>query len=201
MDSENNEITKRIRDELAICYEHIGRKAPESLPIIAASLQEAIKFSSPEHVHKIFMRAKDIESIPTQKTLKECSRNYSEEVLKYSDSGDNNAIEYEYRTAAWLPKNPVMRAINENEAVKNYCIACGGNAYANLCSSRGRGKEAYNALAREIKATVKKLYDKYWRKCPIANGYPYNANLSLGLIPPTVDDFREMFRLESVSYA
>ena len=199
---DNNETTiARIRDELAICYEHIGRKAPDSLPIIAASLQEAIKFSSPEHVHEIFKRAKDIESIPTQKTLKECYRNYSEEVLKYSDSGDNKAIEYRDPREAWLPKNPVMRAINVNEAVKNYCIACGGNAYANLCSARVRGKEAYSAFTREIKATVKKLYDKYWRKCPIANGYPYNAKISLSLIPATVDDFRNMFAMENARYA
>ena len=90
---DNNDITTAIQNELAICYEHIGRKAPESLPIISASLQEAIKFSSPEHVHKVFMRAKDIESIPTQKTLKECYRNYSEEVLKYREVGNAQAIE------------------------------------------------------------------------------------------------------------
>ena len=199
---DNNEMTiAKIRYEIAICYEHIGRKAPESLPIIAASLQEAIKFSSPEHVHKIFMRAKDIESIPTQKTLKECSRNYSEEVLKYSESGDNKAIEYEDRTAAWLPKNDVIKQINLNNAITNYCIACGGNTYWKLCQATEMGKQARAAFVNPIKAKLRELYTKYWRKCPIANGYPYNAKLNLGFIPPTVDDFREMFRLESVSYA
>lgn len=196
----SNDIIARIQDELTVCYEHIGRKAPESLPIISASLQEAISFNSPEHVHEIFKRAKDIESIPTQKTLKECYRNYSEEVLKYSGNGDTQAIEYRDPREAWLPKNPVMRAININEAVKNYCIACGGNAYANLCSARVRGKEAYSAFTREIKATVKKLYKKYWRKCPIANGYPYNAEISLSLIPATVDDFRNMFAMENACH-
>lgn len=199
---DKNETTiARIRDELAICYEHIGRKAPESLPIIAASLQEAIGFNSPEHVHEIFKRAKDIESIPTQKTLKECYRNYSEEVLKYRGAGNTPSIEYRDPCEAWLPKNPVMRAINVNEAIKYYCIACGGNSYSNLCSARARGKETYSAFTREIKATVKKLYDKYWRKCPIANGYPYNAVISLSLIPATVEDFRRMFEYENASFA
>ena len=199
---DNNETTiAKIRDELAICYEHIGRKAPESLPIIAASLQEAIGFSNPEHVHRVFMRAKDIETIPTQKTLKECCRNYSEEVLKYSGGANwNAAIEYSDPRAAWLPKNPVMRAINRAEAVKNYCIACGGNAYWRLCDAKARGKEAYGAFMAQAMAVVARLYSKYWRSCPIANGYPANAEVSLELIPATVDDFRNMFAMENAGH-
>jgi hypothetical protein len=199
---DNNETTiARIRDELAICYEHIGRKAPESLPVIAASLQEAIKFSSPEHVHEIFKRAKDIESIPTQKTLKECYRNYSEEVLKYRDSGNGMAsIEYRDPREAWLPKNPVMRAINRTEAVKNYCIACGGNAYWRLCDAKARGKETYGAFMAQVMAVVARLYSKYWRSCPIANGYPATADVTLELIPATVDDFRNMFAMEHAGH-
>ena len=199
---DNNETTiAMIRDELAICYEHIGRKAPESLPIIAASLQEAIKFSSPEHVHEIFKRAKDIESIPTQKTLKVCYRNYSEEVLKYRGSGNAQAIEFRDPCEAWLPKSDVIKRINLNTAIANYCIACGGNSYSNLCSARVRGKDAYEAFTRGIKYTLRSLYTKYWRKCPIANGYPYNAKLNLGLIPPSVEDFRRMFQAENASFA
>ena len=199
---DNNETTiARIRDELAICYEHIGRKAPESLPIIAASLQEAIGFSNPEHVHKVFMRAKDIESIPTQKTLKECCRNYSEEVLKYRDGGNGTqAIEYRDSREAWLPKNPVMRAINRTEAVKNYCIACGGNAYWRLCDAKARGKETYGAFMAQVMAVVARLYSKYWMQCPIANGYPANAEVTLELIPATVDDFRNWFAMENACH-
>lgn len=198
----DNETTiARIRDELAICYEHIGRKAPESLPIIAASLQEAIGFNSPEHVHEVFKRAKDIESIPTQKTLKECYRNYSEEVLKYRGAGNAQAIEYRDPCEAWLPKSDVIKRINLNTAIANYCIACGDNSYANLCSARVRGKESYEAFTRGIKDTLRNLYTKYWRKCPIANGYPFNAKLNLGLIPPSVEDFRRMFEAENSSFA
>lgn len=195
---DNQDTIAKIKDELAICYEHIGRKAPESLPIIAASLQEAIGFSNPEHVHMVFMRAKDIETIPTQKTLKECYRNYSEEVLKYRDGGNGTAaIEYRDPREAWLPKNPVMRAINRMEAVKNYCIACGGKAYWRLCDAKARGKEAYGAFMAQAMAVVASLYSKYWRSCPIANGYPANAEVTLELVPATVDDFRRMFAAEN----
>lgn len=198
---DNNDITTAIQNELAICYELIGRKAPSSLPIIAASLHEAIGFSSPEHVHRIFMRAKDIETIPTQKTLKECCRNYSEEVLKYRDGGNGTAaIEYIDPREAWLPKNPVMRAINRAEAVKNYCVACGGKSYWNLCAAKARGKEAYEAFVAPIRAAVTGLYAKYWRRCAIANGYPSSAGLSLSLIPATVEDFRKMFAKENAGH-
>ena len=94
-----------------------------------------------------------------------------------------------------------MRAINVNEAVKNYCISCGAKAYWQLCDARARGKESYEAFTDGIKATVMDLYVKYWRKCPIANGYPYNAEISLSLIPATVEDFRKMFAIENASYA
>lgn len=197
----SNDIIARIQDELTVCYEHIGRRAPESLPIIAASLQEAIGFSNPEHVHRVFMRAKDIEPIPTQKTLKECCRNYSEEVLKYSGNGDTQAIEYRDPREAWLPKNPVMRAINRTEAVKNYCIACGGKAYWRLCDAKARGKEAYGAFMAQAMAVVAMLYSKYWRSCPIANGYPAGAEVTLELVPATVDDFRRMFAQENAGHS
>ena len=117
-------IINQIQNELALCYEHLGRKIPETITIIAGAIQEALQFSDPEQVHEIFKRAKDIESIPTQKTLKECMRNYSEEVLKYRNANANTSIEYNDPCAAWLPHEPVKKAINCNEAVKNYSVAC-----------------------------------------------------------------------------
>lgn len=101
---------------------------------------------------------------------------------------------------AWLPKNPVMRSINEMEAVKNYCIACGGNAYWRLCEAKSMGKEAFGAFMSQAKAVVAMLYAKYYRSCPIANGYPYNAEVTLELIPANVDDFRNMFAMENAGH-
>ena len=198
--SNEQPIINQIQNELALCYEHIGRKVPETIVIIAASLQEAIQFSSPEQVHEIFKRAKDIESIPTQKTLKECMRNYAEEWLKYRDADKSKSIEYNDPCAAWLPHEPVKKAINCNEAVKNYTIACGGNAYFDLCTARSNGPDYYRTYTLPIKKAIYRLYLKYWRKMPIANGYPASGPISLALIPATVDDFRKMFGYENAGH-
>ena len=195
------DVELAIHKELMAAYAMAHRTVPtSSLESVAASIADAVPTITAQNAHAIFRRAMQTEAIPTVPTLVTAAKNHIAEA--YGEvSGEAPAIEYRDPREAWLPKNPVIRAINVNEAIKNYCIACGGKSYADLCSARARGKEAYSAFTREIKATVKKLYDKYWRKCPIAKGYPFNAELSLSLIPATVEDFREMFRLESVSYA
>lgn len=195
------DVELAIHKELMAAYAMAHRTVPtSSLEAVAASIADAVPSITAQNAHAIFRRAMQTEAIPTVPTLVTAAKNHIAESYNEA-SGETPAIEYRDPREAWLPKNPVMRAINVNEAVKNYCIACGGNAYANLCSARVRGKEAYSAFTREIKATVKKLYDKYWRKCPIANGYPYNAEISLSLIPATVEDFRNMFAMENARYA
>lgn len=197
----NEEAVKAIAAELTKAYLMAHRTVPtSSLEAVAASIADAVPAITAQNAHAIFRRAMQTEAIPTVPTLVTAAKNHIAESYNEA-SGDTPAIEYRDPCEAWLPKNPVMRAINVNEAVKNYCIACGGNAYANLCSARVRGKEAYSAFTREIKATVKKLYDKYWRKCHIAKGYPFNAELSLSLIPATVEDFSNMFSMENARYA
>lgn len=210
---DNNEIIAQIKNELTVCYEHLGRKAPESLPIIAASLQEAIGFSNPEQAHRIFSKAKDIESIPTQKTLKECLRNYGEEFLKYQSgaTADAVAIEYTDPRAAWLPKEPLLRRINFHESAKRYCIALdrlNGNdkAYGEFrhCYAMTKEGERYvyvrpeaaRAYDERMRRTLTDLYEHYWRLLPFAKGYPANMGLSLGLMPPTVDNYMVMFKRE-----
>lgn len=197
----NEEAVKAIAAELTKAYLMAHRTVPtSSLEAVAASIADAVPAITAQNAHDVFRRAMQSEAIPTVPTLVTAAKNHIAE--SYGEvSGGTPAIEYHDPREAWLPKNPVMRAINVTEAIKNYCIACGGNAYWNLCNARARGKEAYSAFTREIKATVKKLYDKYWRKCPIANGYPYNADISLSLIPATVEDFRNMFAMENARYA
>lgn len=196
----NEEAVKAIAAELTKAYLMAHRPIPEtSIGIVAASIADAVPAITAQNAHAIFRRAMQTEAIPTVPTLVTAAKNHIAE--SYSDSGDNKAIEYEDRTSAWLPKNDVIKQINLNNAITNYCIACGGNTYWKLCQATEMGKQARAAFVTPIKAKLRELYTKYWRKCPIANGYPYNAKLNLGLIPPTVDDFREMFRLESVSYA
>ena len=196
----NEETIKAIAAELTKAYLMAHRTVPtSSLEAVAASIADAVPSITAQNAHAIFRRAMQTDAIPTVPTLVTAAKNHIAE--SYSDSGDNKAIEYEDRTAAWLPKNDVIKQINLNNAITNYCIACGGNTYWKLCQATEMGKQARAAFVNPIKAKLRELYTKYWRKCPIANGYPYNAKLNLGLIPPTVDDFREMFRLESVSYA
>lgn len=194
------DVELAIHKELMAAYAMAHRTVPtSSLESVAASIADAVPAITAQNAHDVFRRAMQVEAIPTVPTLVTAAKNHIAET--YSEAGGTPSIEYRDPREAWLPKNPVMRAINVNEAVKNYCIACGGNSYANLCSARVRGKEANSAFTREIKATVKRLYSKYWRKCPIANGYPYNAEVTLSLIPASVEEFRRMFENENASFA
>lgn len=194
------DTVKAIAAELTKAYLMAHRSVPESsIDIVAASIADAVPAITAQNAHNVFRRAMQTEAIPTVPTLVTAAKNHMAET--YSEASGTPSIEYRDPREAWLPKSIILKQINLNTAMANYCIACGGNSYANLCSARVRGKEAYEAFTRGIKDTLRNLYTKYWRKIPLANGYPYNAKLNLGLITPTVDDFREMFRLESVSYA
>ena len=196
----NEETVKAIAAELTKAYLMAHRTVPtSSLEAVAASIADAVPAITAQNAHDVFRRAMQSEAIPTVPTLVTAAKNHMAET--YSEASGTPSIEYRDPREAWLPKNPVMRAINVNEAVKNYCIACGGNSYANLCSARARGKEAYGAFTRGIKDTLRNLYTKYWRKCPIANGYPYNAEVTLSLIPASVEDFRRMLASEAEAYA
>lgn len=186
-----------IHKELMAAYAMAHRTVPtSSLESVAASIADAVPAITAQNAHDVFRRAMQSEAIPTVPTLVTAAKNHIAE--SYGEvSGENPAIEYRDPREAWLPKTPVIRAINVNEAVKNYCIACGGNAYWRLCDAKARGKEAYGAFMAQAIAVVARLYSKYWRSCPIANGYPANAEVTLELIPATVDDFRNMFAMEN----
>lgn len=204
-------IVQRISDELAISYEGSGRKVPESVTIIAASLQDAIGFPDAETVHIIFSKARDIEAIPTQKTLKECWRNYQEEVLKYRKAPEGTkAIGHDSARSAWLPAEDFKRRINLQTAIKNYCEARDDGSYYQYIRCHGTKEAAGGDRKRweyinpgrveefdgPIKEYLRYLYRKYWRELPIAQGYPADAPLNLGLIPPMVDEFKVMIRAE-----
>ena len=192
----NEETVKAIAAELTKAYLMAHRTVPtSSLEAVAASIADAVPAITAKNAHDVFRRAMQSEAIPTVPTLVTAAKNHMAET--YSESSGTPSIEYRDPCEAWLPKSDVVKRINLNEAIKNYCIA---NSYANLCSARVRGKEAYEAFTRGIKDTLRDLYTKYWRKCPIANGYPYNAKLNLGLIPPSVEDFRRMFSMENAGH-
>lgn len=196
----SEETVKAIAVELGKAYLMAGRHAPENtISIVASAIADAVPAITAQNAHDVFRRAMQSEAIPTVPTLVTAAKNHMAE--SYSEASGTPSIEYRDPREAWLPKNIMIKQINLNTAIANYCIACGGNSYANLCSARVRGKEAYEAFTRGIKDTLRNLYTKYWRKCPIANGYPFNAKLNLGLIPPSVEDFRMMFEAENSSFA
>lgn len=196
----NEDTVKAIAAELTKAYLMAHRTVPtSSLEAVAASIADAVPAITAQNAHDVFRRAMQSEAIPTVPTLVTAAKNHMAE--SYSETSGTPSIEYRDPREAWLPKSDIVKRINLNEAIKNYCIACGGNSYANLCSARARGKEAYESFTRGIKDTLRNLYTKYWRKCPIANGYPFSAKLNLGLIPPSVEDFRRMFEYENTSFA
>lgn len=192
-------VQEAIYKELVLSYTQAGRVVPMTLTVVAGSLEDAVGFSDTQEVHDTFRRARDMADIPTQRVLKEALTNHRAE--SYPQDTETKSIGYRDPCAAWLPKEPVKRAINVSEAVKNYCIACGGNAYIKLCRAKASGKEAYEAFTSGIKATILGLYEKYWRKIPLANGYPANGKITLALIPATVDDFRKILAMENGAYA
>lgn len=194
------EIHDAIYKELVLSYTQAGRVVPTTLAVVSRSLTGSLKFSTVDEVHEAFRRARDMADVPTQRVLKEALANHRAETYRDPEA-ERKAIAYRDPRKAWLPKNPVMRAINRAEAVKNYCIACGGNVYWQLCQAKADGGDAYGAFFAQAKAIVARLYSKYWRSCPIANGYPVNAEVSLSLIPATVDDFRRMLAAEAEAYA
>lgn len=208
------DLVKAICDELTLCYESAGRKSPESLMVVAASHAEAIDFKDRRHVHEAFKRARDIEPIPTQKTLKECARNYSEEVLKYEGVDSRYAkLEYFDPRSPWLPEEPTKRRVNRQEAIKRYCIAHSDEMYRDYCKIHatverhagaeeivswampGKVKDFDDAVAGHLTA----MYDKYLRYTPVYKNFPRESSLSLEMIPPSVRELRIMFQQEQKS--
>lgn len=112
--------------------------------------------------------------------------------------------------AAWLPESMTMKIINMNEAIKNYCAAVSDKMYFDYCRVHARTEEYVgerriikwqnpDAVAKfdgPIKRYLKYLYGRYWRLLPMAHGYPKDATLELGLIPPSVPNFKVMLARE-----
>lgn len=110
--------------------------------------------------------------------------------------------------AAWLPKEPLLRRINFHESAKRYCIAIdrlNGNdkAYVGFTNAYSMMKDglryvyvrpdAAKAYDEMMRGTLTRIYKRYWRVLPMAKGYPANMGLSLGLCPPSVAEYMEIF--------
>lgn len=201
----NERTIKAIAAELTKAYLMAHRTAPQStIEVVAASIAETIPAITAENAHAIFVRAMQVEAIPTVPTLTDAAKNHMAE--SYPQTGAP-ALEYKDPRAAWLPKTEIERSKNQRTALRNLCAALGDKEYQEFCKSHLSkkvgdhyefvDKARATAFAVPKKALMRELYKRYWRNLPIAQGFPEGAMLHDGLIPPTVPEFREMLRMEA----
>ena len=201
----NERTVKAIAAELTKAYLMAHRTAPQStIEVVAASIAETIPAITAENAHAVFVRAMQVEAIPTVPTLTDAAKNHMAE--SYPQTGAT-ALEYKDQHAAWLPKTEIERAKNQRTALRNLCAALGDKEYQEFCRSHLSkkvgdhyefvDKARATAFAVPKKALMRELYKRYWRNLPIAQGFPEGAMLHDGLIPPTVPEFREMLRMEA----
>ena len=56
--------------------------------------------------------------------------------------------------------------------------------------------DAAMAYDEMMRGTLTRIYERFWRLLPMAKGYPANMPVTLGLCPPSVAEYMEMFRRE-----
>lgn len=206
------DLEQEIAKQLASSYIAAGRSvSTENVVSVAHSMVESIDFTSTEEIREAFRRARNVADIPTQRVLREALDNARQERTVARIYAPENVIDYMDPREPWLPKDDVRKRINLNEAVKNYCIAMGGNMYAELCrvsvttkdsdgSRRFVNPQAQRNFVRPIWDKLKTLYSRYWRYLPQNAGYPNEAGLDIRLTPPRVDQFRKIFRSEGMAF-
>ena len=206
----DEKILAEISEQITVAYMQAGKKLTgENVAVVAKSLMDAVGFRSVDEVKDSFRRAKMVQDIPTQRTLAEALANHRAET--YSQTPSLPLIENADPRAAWLPKSQMRRNINMMTAIKNLSAAISDREFMEYCKvhvtkTERRGDkevavyanlEAALAFDRPKKAMLEDLYMKYWRMLPVANGYPADAPLNHGLIPPTVPQFRVMLEHEA----
>lgn len=205
-----NETIEAIKKELTVCYIAAHKTVPSSaIDGIAAAVVDAVPSITAENAHDIFRRAVQVEAVPTIPTIVTAARNYHAET--YSQTSSLPLIENRDPRAAWLPTDMKLRKNNMMTAIKNLSAAISDREYSEYCKVHLTRKEkrgdkevpvyvnesAALAFDRPKKAMLEDLYKKYWRLLPIAKGYPADAPLNHGLIPPTVPQFRVMLEHEA----
>lgn len=206
----NEEIANAVVNELTLAYMQAGSKIGSANALdVAKSICESLDFKDADEVKAAFRRAKMMQDIPTQRTLAEALANHRAET--YSQTSSLPLIENRDPRSAWLPKSQMKRNINMMTAIRNLSAAISDREYMEYCKvhvtkTERRGDkdvavyanlEAAMAFDRPKKKMLEDLYNKYWRMLPIAKGYPADAPLNHGLIPPTVPQFRVMLEREA----
>ena len=206
----DEKILAEISEQITVAYMQAGKKITgENVAVVAKSIMDSIDFASVEEVRESFRRAKMMQDIPTQRTLAEALANHRAET--YSQTSSLPLIENRDPRAAWLPTDMKLRKNNMMTAIRNLSAAISDREYSEYCKVHLTRKEkrgdkevpvyvnesAALAFDRPKKAMLEDLYKKYWRLLPVAKGYPKDAPLNHGLVPPTVPQFRVMLEHEA----
>ena len=205
----NEEIANAVVNELTLAYMQAGSKIGTANALdVAKSLCESLDFKDAVEVKATFRRAKMMQDIPTQRTLAEALANHRAET--FSQTSSLPLIENRDPRAAWLPTDMMIRKNNMMTAIRNLSAAISDAEYFEYCKVHLTRKEkrgdkevpvyvneaAALAFDRPKKAMLEYLYEKYWRILPMAQGYPKDAPLNHGLIPPSVPNFKVMLARE-----
>lgn len=206
----DEKTVKAIAVELTKAYLMAHRNAPQAtIDVVAASIAETVPAITAENAHAVFVRAMQVEAVPSVTVLMEAVKNYLAE--SYTQVSALPLIENRDPRAAWLPSDMRLRKNNMMTAIRNLSAAISDREYSEYCKVHLTSKEkrgdkevpvyvnesAALAFDRPKKAMLKDLYRKYWRLLPVAKGYPADAPLNHGLTPPTVPQFRVMLEHEA----
>ena len=114
------DIVNAIHQELVLSYTQSGRVVPSTVDVVATSLQNALKFSDANEVHDVFVRARDMADVPTQKVLKEAITNHRAErmpasqAITWKPAATNSEQEYIY--AWWHLRGTKMAWLTDEQA-------------------------------------------------------------------------------------
>ena len=116
----NFDIVNAVHQELTLSYTQAGRVVPSTIDVVAASLADALDFSSVQEVHDTFKRARNMEDIPTQRVLKGIVA-----TIREKQTSNRNAItwqpvitkeQYDYIYAWWHLRGTKMAWLTDSQA-------------------------------------------------------------------------------------
>lgn len=202
-------IIAAVLEELNYSYAQSGKSiATETAVSIARRMSDDLHFNDETEVREAFRRAREIQDIPTQRTLSEAIKNHRAEHCTPAIENNGNTLKIARSSvSAWLPDNPVIRKVNIMEAVKNFCIAQGEKMYDRLCelSVRSNGDYVFENKRREFVRekinNVVYLYSKYLRLTPMYATFPKDVETNdPRMKPATVQDFRWFLAMEAEAH-
>lgn len=198
-----------IKEELSYSYAQAARIInSEAIVSVSENLARDIGFNDETEVREAFRRAREIQDVPTQRTLSEALKNHRAEHCTPAIENNGSTLKIARSSiSAWLPDNPVIRKVNIMEAVKNFCIAQGEKMYDRLCELSVSNNCDYvfadkrREFIREKIENVVYLYRKYLRLTPMYATFPKDVETNdPRMKPASVQDFRWFLAMEAEAH-